>query len=84
MVRLEYKINKNYVTLFEIRSSNASTWTGNPVARFLFNDGTKKWDIRYFDSNQKSCPEYMDVDSNTNLDDLSKEVDRDPTGVFWG
>lgn len=83
VVRLEYKINENYVTLFEIRPLNVSTWIGNPVVRFLFNDDTKKWDMHYFDSEQECWP-YINVDSNANLDELLKEVDRDPTGVFWG
>jgi hypothetical protein len=27
---------------------------------------------------------YIDAESSPKLDDLLKEVDRDPTGIFWG
>ena len=84
-VRLIFKIRGNKVTLFETRPyfMDPSVWTENPVAQFRFNDKTNKWDLYCCDRNSKWYP-YMETVSSVNFDDLLKEVDSDPTGIFWG
>lgn len=84
-VRLVFKIRGNKVTLYETRPYfiDPSVWTETPVAQFRFDDKTKKWDLYCCDRNSKWYT-YMEADSSVNFDDLLKEVDSDPTGIFWG
>ena len=84
-VRLAFKIRGNKVTLCETRPyfMDPSVWTESPVAQFRFDEKTKKWDLYCCDRNSKWHP-YIDIDSTANFDDLLEEVDRDPTGIFWG
>ena len=84
-VSLEFKIRGNNVTLYEARPffRDPSIWTENPVAQFRFDGKTKKWDLYCCDRNSK-WHLYIHMESNTNFDDLLEEVNRDPTGIFWG
>lgn len=84
-VRLEFKIEGNNVTLCETRlvSRHPSVWSENPVARFRFDDKTKKWDL-YCCCRKSKWYLYEGMDSSANFEDLLKEVDRDPSGIFWG
>jgi hypothetical protein len=65
------------------RFRDPSVWTESPVAQFRFDEKTKKWDLYCRDRNSKWYL-YSEIDSSANFDGLLKEVDRDPTGIFWG
>ncbi len=84
-VRLEFKIDGNNVTLYETRLvlRDPSVRSENPVAQFRFDEKIKKWDLYCCYRNSKWYL-YREIDSSANFDDLLKEVDRDPTGIFWG
>ena len=84
-VRLEFKIKENNVTLYETRLvlRDPSVWSENPVAQFRFDDKTNKWDLYCLYRNSKWYL-YRATASSANFDDLLKEVDTDPTGLFWG
>ena len=84
-MRLEFKIRGNSVTLYETRPSfkDSYLWNENPVAQFRFDIEVEKWNLYCCDCKLKWYL-YTDIDSNINFDDLLNEVDRDPTGIFWG
>jgi hypothetical protein len=84
-IRIAFKIRGNSVTLFEERPyyQDNSIWTSMPIANFRFDPNTTKWTLYCADRNSKWFL-YMDIDSKENFDDLLSEVDRDPTGIFWG
>lgn len=84
-VRLSFKIKGNTVTLFEERPAfkYPSNWVTIPVAQFRFDGQTKKWSLYCFDRNGK-WHLYDRMKPSADFDDLLKEVDRDPTGIFWG
>ncbi len=84
-VRLEFRIKGNNVTLYKTRTvfGDPSVWSESPVAQFRFDDETKKWNLYCCDRNSKWYL-YSEIDSSANFDDFLKEVDRDPTGIFWG
>jgi len=84
-VKLIFSIRGNNVTLFETRPyfHNPSIWTENPIAQFRYDNKSSKWTLYYADRNSRWHP-YTGAKSSHNIDDLLKEVDRDPTGIFWG
>ena len=84
-VRLGYRIRGNSVTLYEERPyfRNPAEWTESAIAQFRFNEDSGKWMLYCADRNSK-WHEYQDLEPNADLDVLLKEVDADPTCIFWG
>jgi|SRR3990172_1691344 len=84
-LRLTYRIRGNHVTLVEQRPSifEAEKWTDVVVAQFRFRPKDSKWLLYWADRNSR-WHEYYDVEPSSDLDDILREVDRDPTGIFWG
>jgi len=71
----------NRVTLSECRPyyNDPSTWTEMPIAQFEYDLGTKVWSLYAYNRNDKRKPY-----SKGALEQLIQEVDKDPTGIFWG
>ncbi len=84
-VRGGFKIRGDTVTLFEERIGwmLPHKWCAIPVAQFRYDAKDKTWTLYQADRNSR-WDLYLDAESTTNLDDLLKEVDKDPTGIFWG
>ncbi|ACM19498.1 protein of unknown function DUF3024 [Geotalea daltonii FRC-32] len=84
-IRMGFRIRRDNVTLFESRPSfpEPSHWVEIPVAQFRFDPGTGLWTLYCADRNSR-WHYYVDVDPSKNLQNLLKEVDQDPTGIFWG
>lgn len=63
-------------------------WTHMPVAQFRYNSNTKKWALYAPDRNSKWHDYIYWSDSWDgsigNFDGLLEEVEKDPTGIFWG
>jgi hypothetical protein len=84
-VKLIFSIRGNIVTLFETRPyfHNPSIWTEVPVAQFRYDNKSNKWTLYCADRNSK-WHLYTEAKPSGKVDDLLKELDRDPTGIFWG
>jgi len=84
-VRLSYRIRGNNVTLLEQRPAfmEPDTWVDIVVAQFRFHPDDSIWVLYWADRNSR-WHEYYDVEPSAELDDLLREVDQDPTGIFWG
>jgi len=84
-LRLTYRIRGNHVTLVEERPSifDPEKWTQVVVAQFRFRLGDSNWLLYWADRNSR-WHAYDDLEPSADLDDLLREVDRDPTGIFWG
>ncbi len=80
-VRLEFTIKGNNVTLYQtiLVLRNPSVWS----EKFRFDNKSKKWNL-YCCFRDSKWYLYSEIDSSPNFDFLLKEVDRDPTGIFWG
>ena len=84
-VRLSFKFRGNTVTLIEKRPAfmNPSEWVDIVVAQFRFDPKSKKWTLYCADRNSR-WHEYWDQDPSRDFERLLREVDEDPTGIFWG
>lgn len=84
-IRLDFKFRGNAVTLIEHRPYflDPKIWTDSPVAQFRYNEKQRRWALYYPDRNSR-WHEYFDVDPNPDFDVLLREVDEDPTHIFWG
>lgn len=84
-IRLTFEFRANSVTLFEDRPvyNNPSRWTHSAIAQFRFDDKALRWTLFYRDRNEK-WHKYVGLFATPSFDDLLAEVDRDPTGIFWG
>jgi len=84
-VRISFKFRGNSVTLFEERPSFGSreTWVEIVVAQFRFNSRKKEWTLYCADRNSRWHP-CSEAEPSRIFEDLLKEVDEDPTGIFWG
>ncbi len=84
-VVLQYRVTRHDVLLFEKRQGypDRETWVESPVAKFRFNRKRGRWTILWLDSN-RDWHAYSYLDPAAELSALLEEVDRDPTGIFWG
>jgi len=84
-VKLAFKIRGKSVTLFEQRPVywEKSKWIDIPVAQFRFNPSRSLWTLYCADRNSK-WHEYLLTEPTRDFDVLLIEVEKDPTGIFWG
>lgn len=85
-VNLSYKIRGNSVTIFENRAprhEDIKEWTSMPIAQIRYNEKTEEWTLYCADRNDK-WHECYDSEPTKNLDKILDEIDKDPTGIFWG
>lgn len=87
-VRLEYEFRGDAVTLVERRAPwhprmEGQPWTRMPIARFRHDLKTSRWTLYWPDRNSRW---HIDDGIHPALDlaPLLAEVDRDPTGIYWG
>jgi hypothetical protein len=84
-VKIYFKVRGDNVTIYESRPYHLdpSVWKEKPVARFRYDQESKKWSLYCADRNSKWHP-HTEAEPSLNFDDLVKAIDRDPTGIFWG
>ena len=84
-IRLTFTIRGNTVLLSEERPrwNNPSEWINIKIAQFRFDNLTNKWSLNCRDRNCK-WHNYTLVRTTRDINALLIEVDRDPTGIFWG
>jgi hypothetical protein len=85
--QLEYavRITGNAVTLVELRPAFHADIgrTESPVARFRFSAKDGSWQLYWRDRNLR-WHRYERIQPARHLATLFAEVQRDPTGIFWG
>lgn len=84
-VFLSFEFRGNSVTLMENRVvwNDDSRWTKSPVAQFRLDTDSGKWTLYCCDRNSK-WHLYDLTGPSVDFQKLVTEVDRDPTGIFWG
>ena len=84
-IKIEFSIMGNYVTLFEKRRyfKDPTQWTERKIAQFRYDLNENKWKLFWWRHTGKWY-KYEDTKPKNNLQNLVDEVDKDPTGIFWG
>ncbi|WP_138974303.1 DUF3024 domain-containing protein [Patulibacter medicamentivorans] len=84
-VRIELEVDRGALTIVEVQASwHARTeWTRLPVARLRFAKGTGLWTL-YAPGRDARWRRYEGIGPAASVGPLLREVDRDPTGAFWG
>lgn len=84
-IRMEYEIRGNSVTLIERRPpwrpEQTSEWSRSTVAQLRYEQA--KWALYWSDRNGRWHP-YDLFDPTPDLSAALREIDDDPTAVFWG
>jgi hypothetical protein len=83
-IKLSYKIWGNNITLIESRPfwEDSTEWIDMKVAQIRFDNQNKTFSLYYRDSNEKWHP-YDELLISQNIEDILKEINNDPTGIFW-
>ncbi len=83
--RVEFELRGDEVKLFESRPDllDKSRWNCYKIARFRKNSGENRWYLYYADRNERWCP-FNPHPSDTDIEKLLAEVEKDPSGIFWG
>lgn len=84
-IRVTWSRRGTTVTVAEERPGwrDPTEWTHLPIARFRFNAADGKWRLFCADRHER-WHLYDRVRPTADLRKLLAEVDRDPTGIFWG
>ncbi len=84
-VRLSYAFRGNSVTLYEdrVRLNDHTQWTHMPIAQFRQDVRSGAWALFCADRNDR-WHLYETCAPSRRIETLLEEVDRDPTGIFFG
>ncbi|HEY5856391.1 MAG TPA: DUF3024 domain-containing protein [Aldersonia sp.] len=86
-VRLECEVARRQLTIVERRvpwrDDLGPEWTSLPIARLRYTETAKKWSLYWRDSNLRFHA-YDRLPRSQHIENLLAEIDRDPTGIFWG
>jgi len=86
-ISIAFKIRGDAVTILErrppLRVTGRKEWTEIAVAQFRRDSKAGQWRLFCADRNSR-WHAYLGVAPAKTLSTLLAEVDRDPTGIFWG
>ena len=84
-IKLSYVIRGNNITLIESRLfwKDETQWIDMKIAQIRFDNETKSFSLYCADRNSK-WHLYEYTDSTIDFESLLQEIDKDPTGIFWG
>lgn len=87
-IRLEVSRRGRSITINERRppwdpGRAGEEWTSSPVAQLRQDPAPGTWSLYYPDRNGRWWP-YEGIGPTGAVDSLLAEIDRDPTGIFWG
>lgn len=83
-VRFGFTIRGSFVTLYEERPyiNDPNQLMHTAVAQFRFDVKTAHWTLYYADHNVR-WHGYIGLRSSKSINNLLREIDRDPKGIFW-
>jgi hypothetical protein len=86
-VTVEYDATPRHVTIVECRppwrAETGAEWTRFPIARLRYAKATGQWSLYWRDRHLRFHL-YDRIAPSARIDDLLREIDRDPAAIFWG
>jgi hypothetical protein len=86
-VRVECETAARHLTIVERRApwrdGAGQEWSSFPIARLRYAKAAQAWTLYWRDRNLRFHV-YDRLPPSRHVDDLLTEIDRDPTGIFWG
>ncbi len=84
-LRHGFRISGSDVVLFEVRPAwnDPSEWLEHAVAKFRYNATRELWQL-YCQRSDLKWHSYEPLPVAGSFGILFREVERDPTGIFWG
>lgn len=86
-VRIEADVTDRVVTVVECRApwreDDGAEWTRSAIARLRYTAKAKTWTLDWSDRNQR-WHKYELIEPSGDVLAVLDELDRDPTGIFWG
>lgn len=88
-VKIHYEVDltATTVTILECRPpwrpDYGPNWTRFPIARLRYTKTRRQWSLYWRDRNLRFHL-YELASASSSVEDLLAELDRDPTGIFWG
>lgn len=86
-VKVECDVAPRQLTIVECRppwhQDMGAEWTRFPIARLRYTKATRQWSLYWRDRHLRFHL-YDRMMPSPRIDDLLREIDRDPTGIFWG
>lgn len=84
---VECEIAPRHLTIVERRApwreDYGPEWTRFPIARLHYSKAARAWSLYWRDRNLRFHA-YDLLAPSPHVEDLLAEIDRDPTGIFWG
>jgi Protein of unknown function (DUF3024) len=86
-VRVECDVTPQHLTIVESRppwrQGASAEWTRFPIARLRYTKATGTWTLYWRDRNLR-FHRHDQLPPSPHIDDLLREIERDPTAIFWG
>jgi hypothetical protein len=83
-VRVECEVSPRYLTIVERHpGATGSEWITTPSARLHYTAKTGLWSLYCIDGNSR-WHRYPFAAPSPRVEVLLREIDQDPTGIFWG
>jgi hypothetical protein len=86
-VRVECDVEVRQLTIYECRPpwrpDIGPEWTRMPIARLRYTKARRTWSLYWRDRNLR-WHAYQHAAATGTVQTLLEEIERDPTGIFWG
>jgi hypothetical protein len=84
-IKVLYEVHGYDVEIIESRpfSIGSQLWAENPIAKFQYDPDTLGWQL-YSMRATGNWEKYPEKEPTNNLRSLIKEIEKDPSRVFWG
>jgi hypothetical protein len=86
-VRLEMDVRGRNVTIIERRApwrpDQGPDWSAQPVASLRWSAAQRRWTLYWMDS-KSAWHQYRGAGAFPTVSEMLDELDRDPSGFFWG
>lgn len=86
LLRIECDLDARSMTIIESRPpwdpGMGTDWTRFPIARLRYTKTSQTWSLYWRDRNLRWHA--YDRPATKHVEELLGEIDRDPTGIFWG